>query len=125
MPDRNGSSDRLQRVCANCGASLDSHRRHARYCGGPCRAAASRARSLKRPQDLAPNPEAARRQQTAQKRTHVPRGSVMKGAMTAALVLDGVRAMNTAQREELRHLLGVGVHDDRVARPRRMAWRDD
>ncbi len=39
------------------------------------------------------------------------------GAMTAALVLDGVRVMNTAQREELRHLLGVGVHDDRVARP--------
>jgi hypothetical protein len=38
------------------------------------------------------------------------------GAMTAALVLDGVRAMNTAQREELRHLLGVGVHDDRLVR---------
>jgi hypothetical protein len=36
--------------------------------------------------------------------------------MTAALVLDGVRAMNAAQREELRHLLGVGVHDSRVAR---------
>jgi hypothetical protein len=47
------------------------------------------------------------------------------GAMTAALVLDGVRAMNTAQREELRDLLGVGVHDGRIARPRRMAWRDD
>ena len=105
------------RACAHCGTSLDSHRRHARYCGGPCRAAASRARSLRTLQDLAPHQEAARRQQSAQKRTHEARGSVMKGgAMTAALVLDGVRAMNTAQREELRHLLGVGVHDDRLVR---------
>jgi hypothetical protein len=39
------------------------------------------------------------------------------GAMTPALVLDGVRAMTTAQREELRHLLGVGVHDDRRRAP--------
>jgi hypothetical protein len=103
-------------TCAQCGISLAGRRPQARYCGGPCRAAASRARSLRTLQDLAPNPEAARRQQTAQKRTHEARGSVMEGAMTAALVLDGLRAMNAAQREELRDLLGVGVHDDRVAR---------
>jgi len=34
--------------CAFCGASLAGHRRHARYCGGRCRAAASRATAAAR-----------------------------------------------------------------------------
>lgn len=31
--------------CSQCGAPLTSKRRDARYCGGPCRAAASRGRA--------------------------------------------------------------------------------
>jgi hypothetical protein len=34
--------------------------------------------------------------------------------MTAALVLDGVRAMNTAQRDELRQPLGVSGRSSRT-----------
>lgn len=33
------------RTCANCGRSIEGHRRQAIYCDGPCRAAASRARA--------------------------------------------------------------------------------
>jgi hypothetical protein len=33
-----------ERNCGHCGRRLDGYRRQARYCGGPCRAAASRAR---------------------------------------------------------------------------------
>jgi hypothetical protein len=32
------------RICGHCGTSLDGYRRQAIYCGGPCRAAASRSR---------------------------------------------------------------------------------
>lgn len=32
------------RTCESCGAPLQHHRSHARYCGGACRAAASRER---------------------------------------------------------------------------------
>ena len=45
------------RGCANCGRSIDDRRRHARYCGGPCRAAASRARAAQRVSGTAPAPE--------------------------------------------------------------------
>lgn len=33
----------MTRACALCGSSLHHRRRHARYCSGACRAAASRA----------------------------------------------------------------------------------
>lgn len=45
------------RVCAHCGTSLDGHRRQARYCGGPCRAAASRTRAAERSKTVVPAPE--------------------------------------------------------------------
>ena len=59
MSDRSGSSNRLRRVCANCGASLDSHRRDARYCGGPCRSAARHARTALRQEASKPLPQTA------------------------------------------------------------------
>lgn len=34
------------RHCPVCGTTLDARRRHARYCGGACRAEASRLRRL-------------------------------------------------------------------------------
>ena len=42
MPERRCQNE-------NCGADLGHHRSHARYCGGPCRAAAARMRALSRP----------------------------------------------------------------------------
>lgn len=36
----------IVRVCPVCGAGLDGRRRQARYCGGACRAEASRLRRL-------------------------------------------------------------------------------
>jgi hypothetical protein len=57
------------RTCERCGASLDGYRRQARYCGGPCRAAASRARAAKRSNSVAPAPEPSVLDQSAQKRT--------------------------------------------------------
>ena len=36
------------RACAFCGSSLEGQRRHAVYCSGACRAAASRARAESR-----------------------------------------------------------------------------
>jgi hypothetical protein len=35
-------------MCETCGGSLDGRRRHARFCGAPCRAAASRERGALR-----------------------------------------------------------------------------
>ncbi len=35
-----------ERCCPICGAALDGRRRDALYCGGPCRAEASRVRRL-------------------------------------------------------------------------------
>ena len=56
------------RACANCGRSIDDRRRHARYCGGPCRAAASRARAAQRLSGAAPIPEPTASVESAQKR---------------------------------------------------------
>ncbi len=36
-----------QKSCPVCGAALYNHRRDALYCGGPCRAEASRVRRLR------------------------------------------------------------------------------
>jgi hypothetical protein len=58
------------RTCARCGVSITDYRRQAIYCGGPCRAAASRLRSaVETPADPALDREAARPNETAQNRT--------------------------------------------------------
>ena len=57
------------RRCQNCRASLDGYRRQARYCGGPCRAAASRARAAERSNGIVPSPEPRALDESAQKRT--------------------------------------------------------
>lgn len=38
------ATTQADRTCGTCGRPLDGYRQHARYCGGPCRAAASRER---------------------------------------------------------------------------------
>jgi hypothetical protein len=70
MSDRSGSSDRLRRVCANCGVCLDSHRRDARYCDDSCRSAARHARTALRPDASKPLPQTAPRTQARQSRAH-------------------------------------------------------
>ena len=57
------------RSCANCGTSIDCYRRQARYCGGPCRAAASRARAAERNHPAAPVVAHAWTRESAQNRT--------------------------------------------------------
>jgi hypothetical protein len=57
------------RTCERCGASLDGYRRQARYCGGPCRAAASRARAAEGSNGIVPSPEPSALDESAQKRT--------------------------------------------------------
>jgi hypothetical protein len=47
--DSEGGMTDPTRSCARCGRSLDGRRPQAIYCGGPCRAAASRERALSRP----------------------------------------------------------------------------
>ena len=37
------------RACLNCGVSMEGRRKNAVYCGGPCRAEASRQRAAERP----------------------------------------------------------------------------
>jgi hypothetical protein len=55
------------RTCIECGTSIEGYRRQARYCGGPCRAAASRARKAEK---AARAVEHQALDQTAPKRTH-------------------------------------------------------
>jgi hypothetical protein len=57
------------RVCEHCGTSLEGRRQHARYCGGPCRAAASRARDDERRHPAAEVAEPSFVRASAQKRT--------------------------------------------------------
>ncbi len=57
------------RTCANCGTSLDGYRPQAIYCGGPCRAAASRKRAAEKSRNGYAAPEATAPDQSAQKRT--------------------------------------------------------
>jgi hypothetical protein len=57
------------RYCVHCGTSIDGYRRQARYCGGPCRAAASRARAAERSNSVVPSPEPSALDEGAQKRT--------------------------------------------------------
>ena len=45
--DGAGPSELQRGVCPVCGASLTGHRSNAIYCGGPCRAEASRVRRLR------------------------------------------------------------------------------
>jgi hypothetical protein len=42
-----GRASSAERACPICGAALAGHRRDALYCGGPCRAEASRVRRLR------------------------------------------------------------------------------
>ena len=37
------------RTCLNCGISIEGRRTNAIYCGGPCRAEASRKRAAQKP----------------------------------------------------------------------------
>jgi|1186.fasta_scaffold01128_3 hypothetical protein len=48
--DRCARAKSAQRSCPVCGAALDNCRRDALYCGGPCRAEASRVHRLRRGQ---------------------------------------------------------------------------
>jgi hypothetical protein len=57
------------KVCLACGQSLGGYRRQARYCGGPCRAAASRARADESRERVAAMVEPSSAQKSAQKRT--------------------------------------------------------
>jgi hypothetical protein len=60
------------RACAHCGTSIAGYRRQARHCGGPCRAAASRAsraRTAERSNSVVPAPEPSALDKSAQKRT--------------------------------------------------------
>jgi hypothetical protein len=57
------------RICALCGTSLDGYRAHARYCGGPCRAAASRARAAERSNSIVRAPRPSGLDESAQKPT--------------------------------------------------------
>lgn len=57
------------RTCAHCGMSIDGYRPQAIYCGGPCRAAASRKRATERPRDGQSVSEATAPDQTAHNRT--------------------------------------------------------
>jgi hypothetical protein len=57
------------RRCECCGQTLDGYRRQARYCGGPCRAAASRVRAAERREPVVPVVESSAARESAQKRT--------------------------------------------------------
>jgi hypothetical protein len=58
-----------ERTCEQCGRCIKEKRRQARYCGGPCRAASSRAIAARRPQTAPPVIDLPAVRQTAQKRT--------------------------------------------------------
>jgi len=64
------------RTCVQCGVSIAGYRRQARYCGGPCRAAVSRARAAARSTTLMRRVEVGVDRETAQNRTTVPRGGL-------------------------------------------------
>jgi hypothetical protein len=61
------------RVCADCGTSLDGYRRQAIYCGGPCRATASRARVAERREPTKVGPAAGGDHESAHTRTGLAR----------------------------------------------------
>lgn len=71
-------------VCANCGTSLDGYRPQARHCGGPCRAAASRARAAQTPPVVSPTVTAISGEETAQKRTQQATEPVIWDALPRA-----------------------------------------
>jgi hypothetical protein len=60
------------RTCANCGTSINDRRSQAIYCGGPCRAAASRKRAAERAGGSSEGPEPVERAKCARKRTQSP-----------------------------------------------------
>ena len=57
------------RVCAHCGGPLAHRREDARYCGAPCRAAASRARATEPARDFWTSLGAIQRPRSAHRRT--------------------------------------------------------
>jgi hypothetical protein len=57
------------RACEHCGTSLEGRRRHARHCGGPCRAAAHRGRAAERSKGVVRARERSVLDESAQKRT--------------------------------------------------------
>jgi hypothetical protein len=57
------------RLCANCGTSIDDYRRQAIYCGGPCRAAASRTRIAGNREKVTTMVEPSSAGESARKRT--------------------------------------------------------
>jgi hypothetical protein len=72
------------RQCECCGQTLDYYRRQARYCGGPCRAAASRARAARRAETPERDPWAVGRQETAPTRTHTTTAGLKWSVATGA-----------------------------------------
>jgi hypothetical protein len=61
--------DPRARQCCVCGASLRNHREDAVYCGGPCRAEASRLRAILSLSSTAAYASLAERNEARQKRT--------------------------------------------------------
>lgn len=72
------------RTCQHCGASLEGRRRHAIYCGGPCRAAASRAKAAESREPDAPVVEQRHHVECAQKRTSCATDIIQWGQLSAA-----------------------------------------
>ena len=70
VPSQNGDDYPALRQCERCGRSIDGRRRQARYCGGPCRAVASRARAARQAETLGHEVGVGRLEETAQNRTH-------------------------------------------------------
>jgi hypothetical protein len=58
------------RTCAHCRRAIDEYRRDAVFCGGPCRAAASRARARQVASTLEVGLRVAYAAESAQSRTH-------------------------------------------------------
>jgi hypothetical protein len=84
--DNSDLSCRAMRICANCSKSLEAYRRQARYCGGPCRAEASRARAAQRQDPTLARDGATRLEETALNRTQSLTGGVSAPAPAEKIV---------------------------------------
>jgi hypothetical protein len=60
------------RTCDHCGGSLAHRRKDARFCGAPCRAAASRARAAEPAENFWIRLGQVWRKRSAQRRTNSP-----------------------------------------------------
>jgi hypothetical protein len=82
------------RTCAFCGKSIEDYRPQAIYCGGPCRAAASRARAARAPAHSEPLVKPCPADDTAQKATRDP---MLLNAYRNATRAEEARALRLAR----------------------------